>query len=460
MIKIVMQPLKSYVAALVLLVLAMSSCQKETSELTQNRPTDISIEEAKNWLSLGPSGIQPIILQHRNPGTPDWGNAQFFKFQDKSSILKVPLIDYYLPVGYRDILFQKDSNGIILGAIQEIRPGKAYLAAKGRDRDENMRQFVTNEDFTGDIIIFDPFENVPLRGRRFKDGLVTGNLKYKSRALMVDDPIDPPKPKKKPAGVDDDDPAFEIDLPAVEVTAPGSRTPSTPGTDIPFPSEPVLPKPGGPVTPNNPIPIGGGGGSTSTGAGKNSIKEIKTDQITNQCLSEAIRLALDKGLKNEITTTFNNLFSGTDGFDITFKEAALAKSTSAQTETVSRYDIEITLNNITLPNSSKEFITATILHEAVHAMYDAKGVSTGANRLSFSEYVQHNLMADRYVKEIASALRAIFPTLPEDDSKALAWEGLQDGASWKAMKPAEANKLLLLGDEYDQSHKKGTRCSK
>ncbi|WP_142687432.1 SprT-like domain-containing protein [Chitinophaga polysaccharea] len=95
-----------------------------------------------------------------------------------------------------------------MGAIQEIRPDKAYLAGKGRYGDEDMRQFVTNGDFTGDIIIFDPFDNVPLRGRRFKDGLVTGNLKYKSPALMVDDPIDPPKPKKKTAGLDDDDPAF------------------------------------------------------------------------------------------------------------------------------------------------------------------------------------------------------------------------------------------------------------
>ncbi len=131
-----------------------------------------------------------------------------------------------------------------------------------------MRQFVSNEDFTGDIIIFDPFNNLPLRGRRFKDGLLTGELRYRLQALMVGDPTGPVDPKKKPGGLDDggedDGPGFEITLPTVEVTAPAPSTPTTPGTNIPFPTEPVRPAPGGPVTPNNPIPIGGGGSTSTT----------------------------------------------------------------------------------------------------------------------------------------------------------------------------------------------------
>lgn len=48
-----------------------------------------------------------------------------------------------------------------------------------------------------------------------------------------------------------------------------------------------------------------------------------------------------------------------------------------------------------LPKAATELIVATILHEAVHAMYDAKGLNAGANKFSFTEYVQHNLMADK-----------------------------------------------------------------
>lgn len=427
-----MQPFKSYVAALVLLVLAMSSCQKNSSELTQNRPTDISVEEAKNWLSLGPAGIQPIALQHRNPGTPDWGNAQFFKFQDKSSILKVPLIDYYLPVGYRDILFQKDSNGIILGAIQEIRPGKAYLAAKAWNGDEDMRQFVTNEDFTGDMIVFDPFDNVPLRGRRFKDGLVTGDLRYKSRALMVDDPTGPVDPKKKPGGLDDDGPGFEIDLPPIEVTAPGPGTPSTPGTNIPFPSEPVLPKPGGPVTPNNPIPIGGGGSGSSKPAtsGDVTVTDIKNN-LSNPCLQAMLNAALSNQLKSWVAKTVNSLGGNGGNYDFVFREKPVGSFANANV--LGEFDrndshlggneanktkygvIYINLNQDSLPRKPKEFIASAIYHEIIHGVL-------AINKVNFD--YQHETMAESYRQKIAEGLKALFPAISDEDANALGWVGL------------------------------------
>jgi hypothetical protein len=453
------------VAALVLLILAMSSCQKETSELTQNRTTDISIEEAKNWLSLGPSGIQPITLQHRNPGTPDWGSSQFFKFQDKSSILKVPLIGYNLPVGYRDILFQKDSNGIILGAIQEVRPVKAYLAAKGRDGDEDMRQFVTNGDFTGDIIIFDPFDNVPLRGRRFKDGLVTGDLKYRSQSLMLSDPTGTVDPPKNPLNPDDDGPAFEIDLPQVEVTAPGPRTPSTPGTNIPFPSEPVRPIPGGPVTPNNPIPIGGGGGgSTSSITGSNSVQTITVD-IIDPCIKSAVDMATNKNLQNYIQSTFNSLFSGSEKFAVYIQNGIINKDVYGTAKTISKgnayYDIEITLNDNLLKGASKEVIVATLYHEMIHGMFDANKIENN-DPLSWNEKFQHQIISSSYVDKISAGLKEIFPGIDKDDANALAWEGLSGTLIWERWKttdPKGFNDMLLRGDQFDKNHKKGTRCN-
>ena len=123
-----------------------------------------------------------------------------------------------------------------------------------------------------------------------------------------------------------------------------------------------------------------------------------------------------------------------------------------------RYDIEITLNNRLLPNASNEFIVATIMHEAIHAMYDAKGLTANNKPISFGEYVQHNLMADRYVDDIAAALGDIFPMLIQYDAKALAWGGLQDGVSWKALPPDVANAIVQAEHQYDEDHTKGTRC--
>jgi len=450
---------KPFMEAAILLFLTISSCQKDATNISVKSSSTISLEEAKNWLSLGPSGIQPVSGQHRNPGTPDWGNAQFFKFQDKSSILKVPLIDYYLPVGYRDILFQKDSNGVILGAIQEIRPVKAYLAAKSRDGVKDMRQFVTNEDFTGDIIIFDPFDNIPLRGRRFKDGLVTGDLKYKSQAMMVDDPTDPPvKPKKKPGSLDDDGPAFEIDLPTVEVTAPGPRTPSTPGTDIPFPSEPVLPNAGGPVAPNNPVPIGGG--STSNG---NTVTDIKNN-MKESCMKNTVNLVTGKGWTNQIAQKVNQIFGQNNKYNITFfdrdawpanypKFNEFAAGTTYPRFVNGILKVDVYLNNPLLQNASQEYIAATLLHEIAHGILTYENID-GSN-------AQHNEMFLKYRKEMEAGLKEMFPGIG-GDVEALAYEGL-DGTIWgaalKTVIPKNWNAMVAIMQAYRYGNK-GTKCSK
>ena len=201
----------------------------------------------------------------------------------------------------------------------------------------------------------------------------------------------------------------------------------------------------------------GTGGAGSAG-GTNIIEKIKTDSIRTPCLLAAINTALNKNLKNEITMAFNDLFSGSDDFDITFLEGDLGTATYGATKAVGRYDIEITLNNRLLPNASNEFIVATIMHEAIHAMYDAKGLTANNKPISFGEYVQHNLMADRYVDDIAAALGDIFPMLIQYDAKALAWGGLQDGVSWKALPPDVANAIVQAEHQYDEDHTKGTRC--
>ncbi len=454
---------KLAIAAILILLLAMSSCQKQTTEQPTIKSTVISVEEAKNWLSAGSSGLQTVFNKRRNPGIPNWEDATVIEFPDKSSILKVPLTGYKLPIGYRDLLFQKDSNSVVLGAIQEIRPENSYLVTKGRTGRENMRQFVSNEDFTGDIIIFDPFNNLPLRGRRFKDGLLNADLKYRSQALMVGDPIDPLRPKKKPGGFDDDGPGFEVDLPQVEITAPAPGTPKTPGTNIPFPTEPVRPVPGGPVTPNNPIPIGGGGTSSNRG-GNNSVKTININ-ISDTCIKDAVDMATNKNLQNYIQTTFNKLFSGSEQFTVYIEDGILANDVFGAAKPINKgngyWDIQITLNKNLLKGASKEIMVATMYHEMIHGMFVANKVQNN-DPLSWNEKFQHQILSSSYVERISIGLREVFPNLVKEDADALAWGGLSGTLiweSWKTTKPKDFNDMLLRGDQYEAGHTKGTRCN-
>lgn len=209
---------------------------------------------------------------------------------------------------------------------------------------------------------------------------------------------------------------------------------------------------------DHPDPEWDGGGGVNNANLPPTITDIRRDQVHNPCLSSALDLALSRGLRNEITNTFNELFSGVDGITLTFLDGPLPKPTAGTTVDVGRFDIEITLDNTTLPKYAQEEIVATILHEAIHAMYDAKGLESGASKFTFSEYIQHNLMADKYVSKIAAALQEIFPGLQDYDAKAIAWGGLQKTASWNALNPTDANNLLLAAEQYNDKHKKGTRC--
>lgn len=83
---------------------------------------------------------------------------------------------------------------------------------------------------------------------------------------------------------------------------------------------------------------------------------------------------------------------------------------------------EIQLNGNILPNSSREYIAATIMHEALHA-YMASS-NHGENSLD------HEDMAINYVTKMAASLRTMYPTLSESDARALAYGGLEGTATF------------------------------
>lgn len=114
MLKSILYPWNPFMVILFTLSIAMSSCKKNSTELPVSSPSSISVDEAKSWLGKGPSGIQAISNIRGYTGAPNWENASIFNFPDKTSILKVPLIDYELPIGYRDLLFRKTQMVLFL----------------------------------------------------------------------------------------------------------------------------------------------------------------------------------------------------------------------------------------------------------------------------------------------------------------------------------------------------------
>ncbi|HVI43488.1 MAG TPA: hypothetical protein VM802_01405 [Chitinophaga sp.] len=208
-----------------------------------------------------------------------------------------------------------------------------------------------------------------------------------------------------------------------------------------------------------PLPPGDGGtGGTGGATGTMHVTEIIKSQIKDPCISSALDIALTGGVKNSIATTFNQLFASSTDYEISFLDGPLDEATDGITKTITRYKIEITLNSAILPNTSKEFIVATVLHEAIHALYDAQGMEAQAPRLSFSEHVQHNLMAWKYVSQISTVLRNIFPTLGQEDADAMAWGGLESGLFWRTLDRSTANKYLLINQEFRNKGQRGTRC--
>lgn len=79
--------------------------------------------------------------------------------------------------------------------------------------------------------------------------------------------------------------------------------------------------------------------------------------------------------------------------------------------------VAISFNNVDMPNASQEYITATILHESLHAYMDYLNQS-------WTDGQQHERMTS-YIETMASILHNMYPTLSRDDYYALAWGGLE-----------------------------------
>lgn len=191
-----------------------------------------------------------------------------------------------------------------------------------------------------------------------------------------------------------------------------------------------------------------------------SVKHIENNLVT-PCLKQALHdLIMGAGVQSAISELIYHIFGSGDQINLFVEEANLGPGDDG----ITRYsgsgaylNVTITLNTSVLAGSSKEYVAVTILHEFIHAYFDAKARWP----LRDANNPQHNVMAGWYVSEMADALQETYPAISRTDAMDIAWGGLQQSLSWQRIvntDPTEANRILATNTSY-RNGQKGTKCN-
>ncbi len=214
-----------------------------------------------------------------------------------------------------------------------------------------------------------------------------------------------------------------------------------------------------------PIPPGGSGNGeynppnpTTPGAGGTGSDPVPLDtldSVKNTCLKAAIKMALANGVKNDFKKIMDSTILGNHELILILKEENLG-DTSIMGKFTPWYDNRIgnkmylvgtiNFNTQTIPGASQEMMVWTLYHEMLHAYLTRLG-----GGLLFPTY-NHQYMATTYVNRMSAALQRLFPGMPNEDSIAFGWAGLE-GTPMYALKPQlVAERMALILDKY----KRGT----
>lgn len=247
----------------------------------------------------------------------------------------------------------------------------------------------------------------------------------------------------------------------------GGGSPGGPNNPSPTPPDPCSP-PSSPVAiesvsngkrvmvvQQDPAPIGGGGG---TGTGSNppcATAQFIINNVTNPCLHDNVTTVLNVNGINKLQVAIANLFGTSATLNLTVTQSSSINDygiTSPPITSNGITNISMVLNDQSLPGASKEFTSAVIIHETIHAYMFANGLTSS---------MQHEAMAVSYINQISSILQSIYPNLSNEDATALSWGGLSGTGSWnilKSISPDYALKLDQTQTNYNAGIK-GNKCN-
>lgn len=180
-----------------------------------------------------------------------------------------------------------------------------------------------------------------------------------------------------------------------------------------------------------------------------------TNNTTDPCINLQVNTALGLNMVSEIGGMINKFFGVNDDVNLQlFQTDKLPDDTDGIRE-VARHDnntdwldVDIFFNENTLPNSSHEYVLATVYHEFLHAILDYHQIYGP---------MQHETMADFYIKTMKGALKSTYSNISDTDAELLAWGGLQETEAWSKLSESFKSKVLTTNSAY-KSGVKGKKC--
>jgi hypothetical protein len=500
--------LKLCIALLITSVAIIYGCKKERAADKDATPASADVSDAKTWFEKTyPIGSSSGQSNHTNStGTgfdlsqrikPDWQHTATYARLGKDviempidpdskfgSILKKKVNNHTYSKTYTrsSYLLLKGEKGY-QAYIMTIIGDSSYI--KGNpDKLANNTYRQHDADFGGLVLYFTP-KGKYLNGYAYKNGqLITpasqaqsapGKIKVQLAEIctdwydeiLINDVIVSSTYLYTTCTGGGDDPTYPgtsgSDSPVPPNLCNPPPPPTTPPPSVPNPpTGPLIPSavPGGHLTVNN-VPGGGGGFPPPTDEDEpcHELRPEIKNKVKDPCLKAMVDLTINANVNTQVNNLIQSVFGGTDQPNLTYSDVGYLVN-SRDAETVSGFasddsfvSADIALNSNILPNASKEYIAATIMHEALHA-YIAKKGSGG------SDQIDHEDMAINYVTKMAEALHQMFPTLSLPDARAIAYGGLEGTATynWDVTKFGLSSNYISTNTAY-RNGTKGHGCN-
>lgn len=178
-------------------------------------------------------------------------------------------------------------------------------------------------------------------------------------------------------------------------------------------------------------------------AGASETESTIVNNVTHPCIYQQVQHALAENVTNQISNLIQTTFNINDVINLEINQADYLASNESGITSATRsgeyLNVEITLNENTLPLTSQEYIMSTVYHELLHAVMYANNITLNT---------QHSQMVNQYLNILSTALREHFPTLSNQDAIDLAWGGLQETPQWNDLTTSQRNRIIATNDSH------------
>jgi hypothetical protein len=159
-------------------------------------------------------------------------------------------------------------------------------------------------------------------------------------------------------------------------------------------------------------------------------------------------------VNDQVKQILYDVFGINDDVNIMFTPANLADDIDGATTcggSSNFFNCTVKINTLILNGSVRDYIAATLIHEAIHAYINYQRTVLPPDTFNtrfpiFGNYIgndpHHNEMANNYVNIMASVISGLNPNLSTFNSQALAWGGLDMTTAWRNNPDTNAIKLV------------------